>query len=110
MLDGRKYEIRTGDDVSIGPEATVLSLGHDPQSPDFADRGGRVVIGNHVWIGYRAIIMPGVTIGDGAVIAAGAIVTKDIEPFTIAAGTPARPIGVRQRDLRYRLNYRPFLL
>lgn len=110
LLDGRVESIRCGNDVSIGPEASVLTLGHDPQSPDFADRAGPVTIGDRVWIGYRALILPGVTIGEGAVIAAGAIVTRDVEPFAIMAGSPARKVGDRQRNLTYRLNYRPPLL
>lgn len=109
LLDGRHYAIRTGSDVSIGPEASILTLGHDPQSPQFADRGGEVVIGDRVWIAYRAIILPGVTIGEGAVIAAGAVVTKDVEPFAIMAGSPARKVGERNRSLDYRLSYTPFL-
>jgi maltose O-acetyltransferase len=110
LLDGRKFQIRTGSDVSIGPEASILTLGHDPHSPDFSDRGGDVVIGNRVWIGYRAIILPGVTIGDGAVIGAGAVVTKDVEQFAIVAGNPARKIGDRNKDLNYQLNYVPMFL
>ena len=110
LFDGRRFHIRTGDDVSIGPEAAILTLGHDPQSPGFADRGGDVIIGNQVWIGYRAIIMPGISIGDGAVIAAGAVVTKNVEPYTIVAGVPARKIHDRERNLSYRLNYKGLLL
>jgi maltose O-acetyltransferase len=110
LLDGRKFNIRTGSDVSIGPEASILTLGHDPQSSDFADRGGDVVIGNRVWIGYRAIILPGITIGEGAVVGAGAVVTKDVEPFSIMAGNPARKIGERSKGLSYRLNYDPMFL
>ena len=110
VLDGRKFAIRTGSDVSIGPEATILTLGHDPQSPDFADLGGDVTIGNHVWIACRALILPGVRIGEGAVVAAGAVVTRDVEPYTIVAGVPARKVGERNRDLRYKLDYHPFLL
>jgi maltose O-acetyltransferase len=107
LLDGRKFSIRTGSDVSIGPEATILTLGHDPQSPAFTDRGGDVTIGNHVWIGYRAIILSGVTIGEGAVVGAGAVISKDIEPFAIMAGNPARKIGERNRELNYQLNFHP---
>jgi len=110
LFDGRKFHIRTGDDVSIGPEAAILTLGHDPQSPEFADRGGDVIIGNRVWIGYRALILPGVKIGEGAVVGAGAVVTKDVEPFAIVAGNPARKIGERNRHLCYHLNHNPFLL
>lgn len=110
LFDGRKFPIRIGDDVSIGPEASILTLGHDPQSPDFADRGGEVVIGNRVWIAYRAVILPGLTIGEGAVIGAGAVVTKNVEPYAIVAGNPARKIGERNRDLKYELNYSPWLV
>ena len=109
LFDGRKFQIRTGDDVSIGPEAAILTLGHDPQSPDFADRGGDVVIGNRVWIAYRAVILPGITIGDGAVVGAGAVVTKDVEPYAIVAGNPARKIGERTKNLNYELNFSPWL-
>jgi acetyltransferase-like isoleucine patch superfamily enzyme len=109
LLDGRKFHIRTGHDVSIGPEAAILTLGHDPQSPDFADRGGDVIIGDRVWIGYHAIILPGIKIGEGAVVGAGAVVTKDVEPYTIVAGNPARKIGGRNKDLNYYLKYNPLL-
>jgi maltose O-acetyltransferase len=109
LFDGRRFSICTGADVSIGPEATILTLGHDPQDADFGDRGGNVVIGDRVWIAYRATILPGVEIGEGAVVAAGAVVTTNVEPFTIVGGAPAKKIGERNRDLRYRLNYRPLL-
>ena len=87
-----------------------MTLGHDPQSSTFGDRGGDVIIGDRVWIGYGALVMPGITIGEGAVVAAGAVVTKDVEPFTIVAGVPAKPIGQRNRDLTYELNYDPWLV
>lgn len=107
LFDGRKYPITTGSDVSIGPEASLLTLGHDPQAPDFADRGGPITIGDRVWIAYRAIILPGVTIGEGAVIAAGAIVVRDIPPYAIAAGSPAKVVGTRNRELTYTLDFDP---
>lgn len=110
LFDGRRHPITVGHDVSIGPDAAILTLGHDPRSLQFADRGGPVQIADHVWIGFRAIVLPGVCLGEGAVVAAGAVVTKDVPPFTIVAGNPARPIGERPRPLGYRLNYRPFLL
>jgi acetyltransferase-like isoleucine patch superfamily enzyme len=120
LLDGRKFHIRTGSNVSIGPEATILTLGHEPRSPVFADRGGDVVIGDRVWIGYRAIVLPGVTIGESAVVGAGAVVTKNVEPYAIVAGNPARKIGERKlvnyadfetkfTDFTYELDYRPWL-
>lgn len=109
LFDGRKYGIKTGDHVSIGPEASILTLGHDPQSPVFSDKGGEVIIGNYVWIAYRAIILPGITIGDGAVIAAGSVVTADVEPWSVYAGVPAKRIGSRNKDLQYSLSFDPFL-
>lgn len=110
LLDGRRYPIVIGADVSIGPEAAILTLGHDPRSPKFADRGGAVTIADRVWIGFRAIVLPGVSIGEGAVVGAGSVVTRDVPPFTIVAGNPARPIGSRPQDLSYVLSYTPFLL
>jgi acetyltransferase-like isoleucine patch superfamily enzyme len=109
LLDGRSFRIVTGADVSIGPESSILTLGHDPQSPVFADKGGDVVIGDRVWIGYRALILPGVSIGEGAVVAAGAVVTKDVAPFVIVGGNPAQEIGHRSDKLAYHLSYRPWL-
>jgi acetyltransferase-like isoleucine patch superfamily enzyme len=110
LFDGRRYQIYTGADVSIGPEATILTLGHDPQSPTFADSGGDVVIGDRVWIGYRAIILPGVIIGEGAVVAAGAVVTRNVPPYSIVAGVPAKLIGERTSILSYHHSFQPFLL
>ena len=62
------------------------------------DNKGDIIIGNDVWIGYEAVIMAGVHIGDGAVIAARAVVTKDVPPYTIVGGTPARKIRMRFED------------
>jgi maltose O-acetyltransferase len=109
VFDGRRYSVRTGNDVSIGPEAAILTLGHDPQSSDFADKGGEVRIGDRVWIAYRAIILPGIEIGEGAVVAAGSVVTRDVAPFSIVAGVPARPVGARAQNLAYSLYCAPFV-
>ena len=62
------------------------------------DHKGDIVIGNDVWIGYEAVIMAGVTIGDGAIIGARAVVTKDVPPYTIVGGVPAREIRRRFSD------------
>ena len=62
---------------------------------DAWDNKGDIVVGNDVWIGYEAVILSGVTIGDGAVIGARAVVTKDVPPYTIMGGVPARPIRRR---------------
>ena len=62
------------------------------------DNHGDIVVGNDVWIGYEAVILSGVTIGDGAVIGTRALVTKDVPPYTIVGGTPAKPIRKRFDD------------
>lgn len=59
------------------------------------DNKGDIVVGNDVWIGYEAVILAGVTIGDGAIIGARAVVTKDVPPYTIVGGVPAKPIRKR---------------
>jgi len=65
---------------------------------DAWDNKGDIVIGNDVWIGYDAVVMPGVTVGDGAIIGARAVVTKDVEPYAIVVGVPARAIRKRFSD------------
>ncbi|MCI8771734.1 MAG: CatB-related O-acetyltransferase [Lachnospiraceae bacterium] len=63
------------------------------------DNKGDIIIGNDVWIGYEAVILSGVTIGDGAIIGTRAVVTKDIPPYTIVGGVPAKPIRKRFDDV-----------
>lgn len=86
-------QITIGDNVLIAAGTVITSVGHPIEPP----RWGRsvaepIVIGNEVWIGANAVILPGVTIGEGAIIAAGAVVTKDVLPYTVVAGVPARAI------------------
>jgi acetyltransferase-like isoleucine patch superfamily enzyme len=101
-------KISIGDNTSISAEVNLITADHDPQSPDFAGRIRPIEIGHHVFIGTRAMILPGVRIGDGAVVAAGAVVAKDVPAFAIVAGVPAKTIGERRRDLNYTLNYQRF--
>lgn len=65
---------------------------------DAWDNKGDIIVGNDVWIGYEAVILAGVTIGDGAIIGARAVVTKDVPPYTIVGGVPAKPIRKRFSD------------
>lgn len=107
-LDGR-VGLKIGSDVSISPQVCILSLSHDPQSRDFATLPGPVEIGPRCFIGMRALILPGVVLGEGAVVGAGSVVTKSCDAFAIVAGSPARKIGERTRDLGYSLRYFPLL-
>lgn len=96
------FNIRIGNDVMMGPEVCILGSTHNYESSDVPMRlQGRttlqpVVIGDDVWIGTRAIILPSVSIGRGAIIGAGAVVTKDVPSFAVCAGNPARVIRYRK--------------
>jgi maltose O-acetyltransferase len=84
-----------GDNVSIAPEVMILGLSHDHNDPYWGLVEGPVTIEDHAWIGSRALILPGVTVGRGAVVAAGSVVTKDVAPMTVVAGVPTKTIAVR---------------
>jgi len=84
--------IEIGRDATIGRDVIIRSFdGHTINTPDY-ETSRPIKIGHHVWIGQRATILKGVTIGDGAIIAAEAVVTKDIPPRCIAAGVPAKVV------------------
>ena len=103
VLDGRD-SLRIGNHVDIASEVLIYNSHHDIHSDDFHAVSGKVTIGDYVFIGPRAIILPGVTLHKGSVVGAGAVVTKDVPEFTIVGGVPAKVIGERkQTDLQYRL-------
>lgn len=106
-LDGRGGELNIGEDVDIGPWTHIWTLQHDPNDPNHGTKEGAVTIGDHVWIASRATILPGVTIGRGAVVACGSVVTKNVPELAIVAGIPAKVIGERKNPLKYELNYYP---
>lgn len=94
MLDARSgLTIEEG--CVIASHVLVWTLHHDYNSDDFQVKGAPVILGAYSWICSRAIILPGVTIGKGAVVASGAVVTKDVPPFAIVGGVPAKIIGYR---------------
>jgi acetyltransferase-like isoleucine patch superfamily enzyme len=94
FLDGRRG-LTIGNNVNIASEVRIYTLEHDPESPTFAAKGGSVVIKDWVYVGSRVTILPGITIEEGAVVATGAVVTKDVEPWTIVGGVPAKFIKER---------------
>ena len=94
--------VSIGENVMMGPEVIIYTSGHRHDRTDIPmmQQGNSetlpVVIGNDVWIGRRAMIMPGVKIGNGCIIGAGAVVTKDIPDYSIAAGVPAKVVKNRK--------------
>lgn len=103
FLDGRA-PINIGSHVDIASDVMIYNSEHDIDSEDFQAIAGSVEVGDYVFIGPRAIILPGVSIGKGVVVAAGAVVTKNIAEFSIVGGVPAQVIGERKlKDPHYKL-------
>ena len=85
--------IEIGDGTLIGHQVVIATLNHDPDPEKRGDMFPRPVkIGAKVWIGSHATLLPGVTVGEGAIVAAGAVVTRDVPPRSVVAGVPARVI------------------
>lgn len=97
---GKKSKIVIGDNTIIGPGSFITSDNHGLRKNQLIrDQEGNeknISIGSDVWLGAYSIILPGVKIGDGAVIAAGSVVTKNVEKFSIVGGVPAKQLGVRK--------------
>lgn len=113
ILDGRNG-IVIRDNVCFASNVRIWTEQHDHRDPWFrceTQKHDSVIIDNHAWIGSHTVILHSVHIGEGAVVAAGAVVTHDVPPYTIVAGIPAKKIGERNRDLRYEFNgeHRHFL-
>ena len=100
FFDGRAG-ITIRNNVSVSHKVNFVTQSHDPNTKDFAGKAAPIIVEDYVWIGINATILQGVIIGKGAVVAAGAVVTKDVEPYTIVGGVPARKIGDRTHDLDY---------
>lgn len=93
-----------GNNVNLSSNVSIYSGAHDHRDPYFRSTPATtrpITIGDRVWIGSNAIILTGVNIGEGAVVCAGCVVTKDVDPYAVVAGIPARKVNERPRDLRY---------
>jgi len=103
ILDGRAG-VEIGRHVNVSSGVAIWTVQHDHRDPEFGAVGRPVTVGDRAWISFRATLLPGVTVGEGAVVAAGAVVTKDVPAYAIAAGVPARVVGERSpRELVYKL-------
>jgi len=102
LLDSRRG-LTIGSNVNISNQVMIWTLHHDYNNEFFAETGNPVIINDYAWICSRAVILPGVTIGKGAVVAAGAVVTKDVAPYTVVGGIPAKFIAMRSEKLSYNL-------
>lgn len=103
ILDARAG-INIGENVCFASNVSIWTMQHDYRDPQFrctAEHYGPVTIDKRAWIGPNVIILHSVHIGEGAVVAAGAVVTKDVPPFTLVGGVPAKEIGKRPEQLTY---------
>lgn len=107
LIDGRGF-VKIGDDVDIAREVIIYSCTHDINDNDHTTYCKNVIIEDHVWIGARAMILPGIKIGRGAVIGACSVVTRDIPEYAVVAGNPAKIIKYRNNALQYELNFKPW--
>ena len=105
VLDARGG-LTVAEDVLLSSDTQLITANHNVASPDFERQVAPIVIADHAWIATRAIVLAGVTIGRGAVVAAGAVATRDVAPAVIVGGVPAGPIGERSGGLDYRLEGR----
>lgn len=106
LIDARGG-IEIGDDVNISSYSRLMTAKHLIDDAEFPAAYGAIVIERRAWIALGATVLGGVTIGEGAVVAANATVTRDVPPFAIVAGTPATVVGERRQPQTYELGYRP---
>ncbi len=110
-----KGGITVSEGTIIGPNTVIWSHNHNFHSEEYAPYGKedilkKVSIGEGVWIGINATICPGVKIGEGAVIAMGSVVTKDVKPYTIVGGNPAKTLGERPKNYKKLISDKKFYI
>lgn len=105
LLDGRG-DLVIGNNVDIAQEVNIWTAQHDYNDDNYSGTTGKVVIEDYVWLASRVTILPGVHIHKGAVVASGAIVTKDVPENAIVGGIPAKIIGYRKCNFNYKLGQR----
>jgi acetyltransferase-like isoleucine patch superfamily enzyme len=106
VLDARGG-LTVGADTVIASDSQLICGRHDFDDAEFPAYFDPIEIGDHAWLATRCIVIGGVTIGRGVVVAAGAVVTKDVPEMTVVAGVPAREIRKRKGLLDYRIDYDP---
>jgi maltose O-acetyltransferase len=100
-------EITIGNNVSLTAFCHIQSSSHYKNSPIFEGYSKPIIIDNRAWIGVRSYIGPGIHIGEGGILAAQSVLTKDIMPFTVWGGCPAKEISKRSSDINYTVYYFP---
>jgi acetyltransferase-like isoleucine patch superfamily enzyme len=106
VLDARGG-LTLGEDVVVASDVQLITGGHDVDDPGFAAFFRPVEVGDRVWLTSRATVLAGVRIGEGAVVAACALVTEDVPAFAVVGGVPARVVRERSRELTYRIGRHP---
>lgn len=108
LLDGRSG-LYIGNNVNFSSNVSVYTLQHDYNSPTFAAVGDKVYIRDNAWVSSNTVILPGVTINEGAVVAAMCLVNKDVPEYTLVGGVPFKILKSRSRKIDYKLEYhKPF--
>lgn len=104
-LDSRGI-LEIGNNVSVSEDVFFLTADHNEDFLGVLGRSKKIVVEDYVWIGTRAMVLPGVRIEKGAVIGAGAIVTRDVKYLDIVAGIPAKKINTRPENFNYSIEYK----
>ena len=105
VLDARGG-LTVGEDVLVSSDSQLLTANHNVDSDDFERQVARIEIADHAWIATRAIVLAGVSVGQGAVVSAGGVATRDVPARTVVGGVPARRVAERSGGIDYRLGGR----